>query len=142
MQNEPFENLDPAQTKERLDQGWTFVDVRTPPEFAEGHPPGSYNVPIAFPGRMGMELNERFVEVMQRLFQPDEKLVLLCKSGPRSMHACRFLAEAGYQHLVNLDGGMHGTQMFGGGDPGWIAEGLPVAAQPEAGRTWDELEEE
>ncbi len=69
------ETLDPRAAKARVEEGWTFVDVRTVPEFDEGHAPGAYNIPIFFKGPMGMEPNPDFVAVMERVFPKDAKLV-------------------------------------------------------------------
>ena len=69
---------DPAGARELLqgEEPWILVDVRTVEEFEEGHVPGAYNVPFGFKGPMGLEPNPRFLEVMQRLFASDARLVL------------------------------------------------------------------
>ena len=36
------------------DEGYVYVDVRSSGEYEQGHPQGSYNVPLAQPGPAGM----------------------------------------------------------------------------------------
>ena len=74
------------------DGEWTYVDVRTPEEFARGHVPGAYNVPAFFPGPMGMMPNPEFAGSVRAHFAPDRALVMGCAAGGRSMHACEQLA--------------------------------------------------
>lgn len=136
-----YETIEPQAASERLDEGWIYLDVRTPEEFEEGHPPGAYNVPVAFLGTMGMEPNDEFVSVVQRHFPSDAKLVVACKAGGRSRMACELLGAEGFQVLANMDGGYHGRPNGMGGIAvqGWAACGLPQTLEPTAGRTWDEL---
>lgn len=132
-----FKTTDPAGAQALLEEGWTYVDVRSAEEFEDGHVPGAYNVPIAFLGRRGMEPNPDFLTVMQRSFPRDAKLVLGCKSGGRSQRACEALAQAGFSHLVNMHGGMHG--FAGPGLPpqaGWASCGFDVTRESPPERTW------
>lgn len=68
----------------------TIIDVRTPGEFAEGHVPGSVNIPLD-------QLPHRLEEV-QRMEPP---LILCCRSGARSGAALDLLRAAGMQHISN-----------------------------------------
>lgn len=68
----------------------TIVDVRTPEEFAEGHVPGSVNIPL-------QELPERLAEV-KALPLP---LVLCCRSGARSGVALDYLRAQGLTEVSN-----------------------------------------
>lgn len=68
----------------------TIVDVRTPEEFAEGHVPGSVNIPL-------QELPERLEEV-KALPMP---LVLCCRSGTRSGVALDYLRAQGIAEVSN-----------------------------------------
>ncbi len=45
-----IKRVSPQEALELTRDGWTYVDVRTEQEFADGHPAGSYNVPIAHAG--------------------------------------------------------------------------------------------
>lgn len=128
----PVQELPPDRCHDlrETDPSILHLDVRTPAEFAAGHPVGALNVPIFFPGAGGMQLNEEFTRVVERL-SPDKarRVVLSCAMGGRSMRACHVLEAAGYARLVNMVGGFSG---FRGPDgalvvPGWIDAGLPVA---------------
>lgn len=122
------------------DPGIVHVDVRTPEEFAAGHPVGSFNVPVFFRGPGGMQPNPRFLEVVQRLAPPDQRLILSCAAGGRSQRAAEALANAGYQQLVNMTGGFQGQRSPAGElvEPGWQDAGLPVAHEVGAS-SWEQL---
>lgn len=68
----------------------TIVDVRTSQEFAEGHAPGSVNIPL-------QELSQR-MEELKALPAP---LVLCCHSGARSGMAHDLLRAAGVNEVSN-----------------------------------------
>ena len=72
-----FQSVNPTGAHDLLqsDKDFIVVDVRTVEEFDEGHVPGSYNVPIAFSGAMGMSPKPTFSDVIQRHFQKDQKIV-------------------------------------------------------------------
>ena len=71
-----YENTNPKGAQRLLDEeDYTFVDVRTPEEFEAGHVPGAYNIPFGFRTAAGMEPNPLFVDVMERLFAKDAKIV-------------------------------------------------------------------
>jgi rhodanese-related sulfurtransferase len=77
-----------------VDSSTQFLDVREPAEVVEGTLPGTINVPLGqLPGRVA-ELD------------PNRRVVVLCRSGGRSAHAARLLADGGFTDVVNLDGGM------------------------------------
>ncbi len=114
------------------DPSIVHLDVRTPEEFAQGHPAGALNVPIFFRRGGDMQPNDEFTRVVERV-APDkgQRLVLSCAAGGRSMRACHALEAAGYTRLVNMVGGYGG---FRGPDgslvvPGWTDAGLPVSTE-------------
>jgi rhodanese-related sulfurtransferase len=119
------------------DEGYAYVDVRSIPEFEQGHPKGAYNVPIAHMGPRGMAANPDFLAVMQRHFPRDAKLVVGCQSGGRSMQAAMILERAGYASVVDQRAGFGGTAA----ETGWRALGLPVSNAAEPGRSYQELKE-
>jgi len=73
----PHQTQNPPGVKQLLekDPDWVFVDVRTVEEFEQGHVPGAYNVPILFRTPAGMQPNAEFLAVVERLFDPDQKIV-------------------------------------------------------------------
>lgn len=132
----------PQEAAELMTAGWTYVDVRSIPEFDGGHPSGAINIPLMHATGGRMVPNGDFQKVMQAHFPPDTKLVLGCKSGGRSMQALSILAGLGYQNLVDVRGGFGGERDGLGRStaPGWAESGLPVATQPEPGRAYADLQ--
>lgn len=126
----------PREAAALVEQGWTYVDVRSIPEFEGGHPPGAFNVPLMHfaPGR-GMSPNPEFAATMDKRFARDAQLVIGCKAGGRSNRAAELLLASGYTSVVDMAGGWEGED----GVPGWRVEGLPVEKDAQSGRSWEEL---
>lgn len=120
-------------------QGYVYVDVRSIPEFEAGHPEGAYNVPILHMGPMGMSPNRDFVDVIQRNFPKDAKLVLGCRSGGRSLQAAQVLASVGFTDLVDQRAGFDGGIGPAGFEAGWLPKGLPVATHAPAEHSYEAL---
>lgn len=123
------------------DPGLVHLDVRSPEEFAGGHPRGALNVPIFFRGPSGMSPNPEFLAVAQALCpDPSQRVILSCAMGGRSMRAAEALAAAGYQSLVNMQGGFSGARDAGGAllVQGWAGQGLPTEQDPGE-RSWEAL---
>ncbi|MGG2464856.1 rhodanese-like domain-containing protein [Streptomyces sp. RGM 3693] len=108
--------LDTDQARARL-HDLTVIDVRTPGEYASGHLPGAFNVPL---GR----IHHTFPEMRHAADRGD--VLVVCASGARSEKACKLLAEQGIP-TATLNGGTHA----------WAAEGHdlhePVACDTRAG---------
>jgi rhodanese-related sulfurtransferase len=85
-----------------------LIDVRTPEEFADVRAVGARNVPLD-------GLNPAAI-VEQRTSPADEPLYFICAVGARSEWACRMMHAAGYDDVVNVEGG---TQA-------WYLGGLPT----------------
>jgi rhodanese-related sulfurtransferase len=122
-----FSRVSPAEAKKLMDEGYVYVDVRSEPEYAAGHPEGALNVPVAHAAAGGMQPNPRFVEVMKKLFANDAKIVVGCKAGGRSMRAAEALTQAGFSNVVDQKAGWDGVRdPFGAlREPGWSPSGLP-----------------
>ena len=136
------ERISAKDAKRRMDEeGWVYVDVRSVPEFEQGHPNGAYNVPLLHMGEGGMQPNPSFLDVVSRTFAKDDKIVIGCRSGVRSLRAAELLEGAGYTHVAEQRGGYGGARgSFGQvSEPGWQAEGLPTSKEAATGRTWAEL---
>lgn len=76
-----------------------------------------------------MKPNFQFVEQVAATV-PDKNvpLLLLCRSGARSLAAAKVLEDAGYQHLINIKEGFEGDldkQKHRGTVNGWRFHGLP-----------------
>lgn len=137
IQELPPEDCDAIR---KADPTVVHLDVRTPEEFAAGHPEGAYNVPIFFKVGGAMQQNPDFVRVVEKV-APDKakRLVLSCAMGGRSMRGCHALEPAGYKDLVNMVGGFSGFRGPGGElvVGGWQDAGLPVSQDPS--RSWETL---
>ena len=76
---------------DRMANGATLIDVRTPGEFNAGHVDGAINIPVD-------DLRERFAEI------PKENVIVTCQVGQRGHTASTLLRELGIK-ASNLDGG-------------------------------------
>jgi rhodanese-related sulfurtransferase len=117
-------------------RGYAYLDVRSVPEFAQGHPAGAYNVPIIHMGASGNQPNARFVEVVESHFPKDAPLVVGCRTSGRSQQAASILEQMGYSNLLIQEAGFVGATPM---EPGWGPKGLPTSREAEPGRSWDEL---
>ncbi len=103
-----------------------LVDVRTDAEREwVGFVPGA--VAIAWKQWPGMALNAGFDAAVQAAVPEGKKLVLLCRSGVRSVAAAKRATELGLQAYNILEGfeGDPDTQAHRGNKGGWRMRGLP-----------------
>ncbi|MBT3271611.1 MAG: rhodanese-like domain-containing protein, partial [Spirochaetales bacterium] len=85
-----------------------ILDVRTGPEFAEGHLSNAVLLPV-------QELESRLGEVFTN---KDAPIFVYCKSGNRSTVASKILIDNGFTNVINL---RHGILE-------WQKEDLPIVA--------------
>ncbi|TGM57375.1 rhodanese-like domain-containing protein [Leptospira biflexa] len=84
---------DKQMVQEWIQSGAVVVDVRTKSEFAEGHFPGSINIPVdVLPNELGAIKNKK------------SKIVVYCRSGARSERAKQILTASGYSSVINAGG--------------------------------------
>lgn len=100
-------NVSPRQLAEQTAKGRvTLIDTRTAGEFDTLRIPASLNIPLdrldpaALLARLGAE----------------DPVYCVCQTGTRSQIGARLLREAGFKHVVHVDGGTNA----------WVAAGLPV----------------
>jgi rhodanese-related sulfurtransferase len=139
-----IKEVTPEQAHEILtkDASVVYIDVRTEREFANGHPQGAVNIPVAFPDpARGMMMNTDFVKVVEANFPREKKVIVGCQAGPRSTAAANLLQQAGFQDVSNLLGGFGGMrdQMGNVSAPGWAASGLPVSNDNGEGISYQSL---
>lgn len=87
--------ISPTEFVARRERGddLLLLDVREPHELAIASVPGVVHIPMAHvPERLG-ELD------------PAREIVVLCRSGGRSLQVARFLESRGYGSVANLTGG-------------------------------------
>ena len=106
-----------------------IIDVRTPEEYAfVGHPDECWNVPLAFATyrrrngitEYGPEMNPNFVAEVKMIAEPNDTLLLMCRSGGRSAMAVNLLAAAGLKNVYNVIDGFEGDKV---NDPGSVFHG-------------------
>lgn len=72
-----------------------LIDVREPWEFATAHVEGSVEMPMGdVPARANRELD------------PDERLVVMCHHGVRSMNVTVWLRNQGFEQAQSVRGGI------------------------------------
>lgn len=115
-------------------QGYTYLDVRSEAEFAAGHPPGAFNIPLMHAELDRLVDNPEFLTVVKGVFPRETPLLVGCRSGVRSLTAVQLLAAEGYEQLAELGEGFHGARdAFGRLVPGWLQHGFDVEqGTPEA----------
>ena len=126
-----IENLTPRAARELLlaQPDALFVDCRSEAEyFFVGHAEGAVHVPWA--EAPDWELNPHFVSEVRKLVghSIDRPVVLICRSGNRSVDAAHALAAAGFSRVVNVLHGFEGAlneRHHRGALNGWRFDGLP-----------------
>ena len=125
-----IENLNPQQSWSLLQENSSavMIDVRTAIEHSfVGHPPEAIHV--AWKEFPGMQLNEQFVtQVEEKVNDKNVPVLLLCRSGVRSVAAANALEQAGYQRLINIAEGFEGAlddEKHRGKIDGWKFHNLP-----------------
>lgn len=106
----------PGDADRFLESGSPYLDVRTPAEFAAGHPPKAINVDFLGAGEDFVQQVEKALPAAKADGKP---IVIGCKSGGRSARAAAMLAAAGYNPggiLIDVQGGFDA----------WLSTGLPV----------------
>jgi rhodanese-related sulfurtransferase len=90
------ECITPSELKERLDAGHRpeLLDVREPWEFELARIEGSKLIPMG-------ELAERVWEL-----DPAQETVVICHHGNRSAYVTQALQGAGFEKVLNLEGGL------------------------------------
>ncbi|WP_139651858.1 rhodanese-like domain-containing protein [Raoultibacter phocaeensis] len=90
-----YRKIDAEEGKRMIDAGGvTVVDVRTPAEYAEKHIPGAVNIPNEDIGsQQPAELDD-----------PEETLIVYCRTGVRSKQAADKLVEMGYRNVYDMGG--------------------------------------
>jgi sulfur-carrier protein adenylyltransferase/sulfurtransferase len=95
-QNVP--EVSPRELRDLLmsDQPPVLVDVREEEELEISHLPFAHHIPLG-------ELPDRYEEL-----DPEDDLVIYCRSGVRSANATAFLRYQGYKRVRNLSTGING----------------------------------
>ncbi|KAK4784315.1 hypothetical protein SAY86_018683 [Trapa natans] len=112
------DTIDVLAAKDLVASGHYYLDVRTEEEFKNGFPDVGkvINIPYLFITPEGRVKNPLFLEQVSHAYSVEDKIVVGCRSGVRSLDAGLDLVRAGYKHIVNM----------GGGHLEWMKLHLPV----------------
>ena len=96
MESPGHENITPRALKSRLDAGErpVLLDVREPWEFELARIEGSELIPMS-------QLEARFTEL-----DSASETVVICHHGNRSSYVAGALQRAGFEKVLNLEGGL------------------------------------
>jgi len=88
--------IEPTALKARLDRGERvlILDVREPFEISLAPFPGATHIPMG-------DIPSRLTEL-----DPDLETVVVCHHGVRSAQVAMYLARMGFEHVLNLSGGI------------------------------------
>ena len=103
--------LFPWDLVERLkDNKVLIVDIREPYEYDAMHIQDSLNVPR---GILETACEYDFEETVPELVEArEQEVVLICRSGNRSIFAAEVMQQMGYQHVYSLKTGLRGWNEF------------------------------
>jgi len=119
-----------------------IIDVRTLEEYLYiGHPAMAWNIPLFFQtyewdvvkNHFPMKPNPDFIAKLKQIANPNDVLLVTCRSGGRSAMAVNQLAAAGFKNVYNITDGFEGDtvadkeSVFSGQrmKNGWKNSGLP-----------------
>jgi len=96
----------PTTTKGKIEEGALLVDVREADEVAQlsFDVPNIVNIPLS-------DFENRFQEIPK-----DKEIVMVCKSGARSLRTTYFLMNNGYENVFNMRDGIEK----------WVKKGFPT----------------
>lgn len=91
-----IQEIEANELKARLDAGddIELLDIRSDAELAQGIIPDAQHVPMHL---IPLRIND---------FSKDKDIILYCRSGARSYHACSYLMQQGITNVINLRGGI------------------------------------
>ncbi len=130
-----------------------ILDVRTPEEYIfVGHPEMARNIPLLFikyewdteKDQPVVAPNPDFAPAVMKAFDPDDTLLVMCRSGGRSALAVNGLAKAGFTRAYNVIDGFEGDKVDDPGSAyhgkrmknGWKNSGSPWTYEVDPELLW------
>ncbi len=92
-----IKEIDSADLRQRLsgeESEVVLLDIRSDAEWMQGVLPQAEHLPM------------HLIPLKMQDFPRDQEIVLYCRSGARSYHACMYLMQQGFDNVVNLRGGI------------------------------------
>ncbi|QOY38542.2 rhodanese-like domain-containing protein [Anaerobacillus isosaccharinicus] len=86
----PYRMAESVETND----GAVYIDVREDYEYNEAYIDGFENYPLS-------TLEDTYMELPK-----DKEIIIICRSGNRSMKAGQYLKEQGYDNITNVKGAM------------------------------------
>ncbi|KAL3525255.1 hypothetical protein ACH5RR_013627 [Cinchona calisaya] len=108
--------VDVEAAKALLHDGHRYLDVRTEEEFKKGHVENALNIPYMFNTPEGRVKNPKFMEQVLSACKKEDRLLVGCQSGVRSVYATTDLLNAEFKNVCNM----------GGGYLDWVKNGFAV----------------
>ncbi len=96
--------VSPQEARAKQQAGAVIVDVREAYELREGYIPGAVHIPLR-------SISQRMKEL-----DSSKEIVIVCRSGNRSITAAQFLQQGGFPQVSSMAGGMIG----------WTRQNFPV----------------
>jgi len=124
-----MKHLKPREAYQFLQQNpqAVLIDCRSEMEYLfVGHPHGAHHV--AWNDGPDWDINPHFVGQVKEVASADRPVVVICRSGQRSVAAGLELEAAGFGDVYNVLEGFEGSldeQRHRGSINGWRKEGLP-----------------
>jgi rhodanese-related sulfurtransferase len=96
-----YTSISPVESTQMINHDDALVlDVREMNEYSEGHILNSVHIPLT-------NLKNRMGEIEKH---KTKKVIVACRSGHRSSHACANLKKSGFEQVFNLRGGVMAWQ--------------------------------
>ncbi|MCV6606931.1 MAG: rhodanese-like domain-containing protein [Campylobacterales bacterium] len=109
-------DIDNQELEKLINQKVKIIDIRTPPEWSFlGIIPNSKRV-MFFDERGGYNIRGFITQLAKEGVNPEEPLVIICRSGNRSVHVSNILTQIGFKEVYNVRQGIKG----------WIKAGKKV----------------
>ena len=107
MATTTIQTISPQRLAElhRNGQPFDLVDVRTPVEYRGVHAVMARNVPL--------DSFDPHVVMGSRNGKTDQPLYVICRSGTRGQKACEKVLRAGYDNIINVEGGTEAWEQAG-----------------------------
>ena len=119
-------NINNSELSDLLKKGVAIIDIRTEPEWLQtGVVPGSRLLALPFEAQMMKKPDEWLLE-LEKLIPRSLPVILICRTGRRTIPATRFLHGSGYLQVYNVTGGI---------EP-WIRAGLPIESYKGGEQKW------
>lgn len=98
------EDLSAIEAYTMQQEGVILIDVRTKREYRQLHPKDAVNIPLFFEQKGERVYNKNFLQQVYDTLNKDlnKKVVLICRSGSRTILGSNLLAYNGFKNVYNV----------------------------------------